>query len=108
MRRRRTGIGDGGATHRSPACPDGKGLALYPSRHDKPCALRYRLVCGEESTRWFDLEVLSPAKVEKPLRVGAGWAELCPGVYLSCRKEEGGIAFALTPAGSRRMRPAMG
>ena len=73
-----------------------KGWRFTLPAMDKPCALRYRLVCGEESTRWFDLEVLSPAAVEKPLRVGAGWAELCPGIYLSCRKEEGGIAFTLT------------
>ena len=85
----------------------GQSTALRPARTEKgwrftlpamerPCALRYRLVCGEESTRWFDLEVLSPAKVERPLRMGAGWAELCPGVYLSCRKEESGTAFTLT------------
>ena len=85
----------------------GQSAVLRPARTEKgwrftlptmerPCALRYRLVCGEESTRWFDLEVLSPVKVERPLCVGAGWAELCPGVYLSCRKEESGTAFTLT------------
>lgn len=73
-----------------------KGWRFTLPAMEKPCTLRYRLVCGEESTRWFDLEVLSHAAVEKPLRVGAGWVELCSGVYLSCRKEEGGTAFTLT------------
>lgn len=59
------------------------------------CRVRYRFVCGAESTRWFTMDVLTPVTVEAPLRTGDGWAELCPGVYLACREEHDNLALTL-------------
>ena len=94
---------DGGA----PALEiDGEDCALQPLRTEKgwrfvlpararACQVRYRFVCGAESTRWFTLEVLTPVEVAAPLRTGAGWAELCPEVYLTCREEHDSLTLTL-------------
>ena len=60
--------------------------------------LRYRFVSGEESTPWFETDILRPLPVTRPLRTGRGWAELCPGVYLCAEGEKGGAALTLRKA----------
>ena len=60
--------------------------------------LRYRFVSGEESTPWFETDILRPVSVTRPLRTGRGWAELCPGVYLCAEGEKGGAALTLRSA----------
>ena len=72
-----------------------KGWRFALPARARACEVRYRFVCGEESTRWFTLEVLTPVEVASPLRTGAGWAELYPGVYLSCREEHDNLALTL-------------
>lgn len=60
---------------------------------DRPCSLRYRFVAGEETTRWYDMEVLRPVKVEAPLQIGRGWAQLLPEVYLWAEVQEEAVAL---------------
>ncbi|MGN1018843.1 MAG: TIM-barrel domain-containing protein [Aristaeellaceae bacterium] len=76
--------------------PTAKGWRFTLPARERACEVRYRFVRGEESTRWFAMDVLTPVTVDAPLRTGEGWAELCPGVYLRGREEEGGRSLTLT------------
>lgn len=85
-----------GETLRLPAKRTEKGWRFTLTARKAACALRYRFTCGAESSRWFDLEVLTSVVVVKPLNTGSGWAQLCDGVYLCSLEEEEGAALTLT------------
>ena len=59
------------------------------------CSVKYRFVCGEENSRWFEMDILKPVTVEAPIAAGEGWAKLYENVYLTAAQEENGIALYL-------------
>lgn len=66
-----------------------------PPQHT-PRRLRYRFVTADESTPWYEVEVLREIEIRRPISVGHSWAEVYPEVYLSVTLEEGRYAFRLT------------
>ncbi len=74
---------------------EGPGSFILPAQED-PCHLRYRFVCGNETTRWFDVDVLRSMRITRPVRAGQGWAQLAPKIYLACTLEQDGYALQLT------------
>ena len=72
----------------------GAGRFLLPAQED-PCHLRYRFVCVDETTRWFEVDVLRPVQITYPMRMGEGWAQLCPNAYLTAERNADGMTFRL-------------
>lgn len=74
---------------------EGQGTFILPAQ-EEPCTLRYRFACESGVTRWFEVDVLRPVRITRPVRTGEGWAQLAPRVYLAGREEQDGIALHLT------------
>ncbi len=75
----------------------GVGRFVLPAQED-PCHLRYRFVAETEVTCWFEVDVLKPVQITHAIRSGDGWAQLCPGVYLTAEQRADGVSFKLTDA----------
>ena len=73
----------------------GAGRFLLPAQED-PCHLRYRFVCGKETTHWYEVDVLKEEQITHPMRTGDGWAQLCPNAYLTAERNADGMTFRLT------------